>query len=279
MLRFSLAVSALGAILATTMTQVLGVDSQTGFLNRRLSLAGVTYRYQVFVPASWSKSTSRRTKWPVILFLHGAGERGEDGLLQTEVGIGRAIRRSVDRFPCVVLLPQCGKNRWWTEPEMEAVALEALEAGVKEFNGDRSRVYLTGLSMGGYGTWSIARKHPGKFAALVVICGGITPPPSVRLDAATTTGMPFDAYQGTARIVGATPVWVFHGDADPAVPVEESRRMVDALKAAGGNVKYTEYAGVGHNSWDAAYGDPDLMTWLLAQRLPKGGSQASKGEK
>ncbi|HEU4387931.1 MAG TPA: prolyl oligopeptidase family serine peptidase [Blastocatellia bacterium] len=275
MSRFPLAVCVISAMLATTITAVFGSDIQTGFLDRTLTLNGNKFRYQVFLPASWS----RKSKWPVILFLHGAGERGEDGLLQTEVGIGRAIRRAVERFRCIVVLPQCSKNRWWTEPDMESVALEALEASIKEFNGDRSRIYLTGLSMGGYGTWSIARKHPGEFAALVVICGGIAPPPGLRLDPAITAGVADNAYAETARKIGSTPVWVFHGDADPSVPVDESRRMVEALKATGGKVKYTEYPGVGHNSWDAAYGDSELMTWLLAQTLPNADIERSKHER
>jgi predicted peptidase len=272
MLRISLAGYLIATMLTIAAASVLRAERQTGFLDRTLTLAGNRYKYQVFVPASWSKAA----RWPVVLFLHGAGERGEDGLLQTEVGIGRAIRRSVDRFPCVVVLPQCRKNRWWTEPEMESVALKALQASVKEFNGDGARIYLTGISMGGYGTWSITRNHPGKFAALAVICGGIKPPPSIRIDSAKITGTEGDAYAETASKVGSTPVWVFHGDADPAVPVEESRRMVEAIKAAGGNVKYTEYPGVGHNSWDAAYGDRELISWLLAQKLTPGSRLGSR---
>jgi predicted peptidase len=241
----------------------LARERETGFLNRSVMVGGTVYRYQVYVPADWSKDK----KWPVILFLHGAGERGDDGLMQTDVGIGTAIRRYRERFPSIVVLPQCRKNAWWTEPGMEAQALKALEQTLKEFNGDPQRVYLTGLSMGGYGTWSLAAKYPGKFAALVAICGGIRAPASVRATGAAPAEPAGDPYAAAAQKIGRTPVWVFHGEADPVVPVTESRKMVEALKAAGGNVRYSEYPEVKHNSWDKAYAEPELLPWLLAQRL------------
>ena len=132
---------------------------------------------------------------------------------------------------------------------MESVALKALGETIREFNGDPHRIYLTGLSMGGYGTWRLGANHPGRFAALVPICGGIRPPPRIRLPRGSSlTPPPGDPYAATAKKIGKTPVWVFHGDTDPTVPVTESRKMVEALKSAGGNVMYTEYEGVGHNS-------------------------------
>ena len=236
--------------------------AETGFLNRVVKHGNETYRYQVYVPRDWSKSR----KWPVILFLHGAGERGDDGFVQTEVGVGGAIRRYVDRFPAVVVMPQCRKNLWWTQDVMQEQALAAFEQSVKEFNGDSDQFYLTGISMGGYGSWSIAAKHPGKFAALVPICGGIRPPARVQIpDTNNSTDPNVNPYAETARKIGKTPVWIFHGGADPVVPPDESRKMNEALKAAGGNVKYTEYDNVGHNSWDKAYAEPELMKWMLAQ--------------
>jgi predicted peptidase len=236
----------------------------TGFLNRAAIVDGVTYKYQVFVPANWNK----KVKWPVILFLHGAGERGEDGLVQTDVGMGTAIRKHVDRFPFVVVIPQCRLKDWWTSPAMEAQALKALDQSMKEFKGDPQRVYLTGLSMGGFGTWGIAAGDPGRFAAIVPVCGGIRLPHGHNVPNAPKPDDSADPYSATAQKIGKTPVWVFHGGADPTVPVTESRKMVDALKAAGGNVRYTEYPGVGHNSWDKAYSEPELFPWLLAQKLP-----------
>lgn len=235
--------------------------AETGFLNRTVKLNGETYRFQVYVPHNWTK----QQKWPVILFLHGAGERGDDGLAQTDVGIGTAIRKNAARFPAIVVMPQCRKEIWWPDDKMQAQALQALEQSIKEFNGDRARVYLTGLSMGGYGTWAMAAKKTGKFAAYVAICGGVAHPSRKDLAVAVPPGS--EPYAFVAQQIGSTPVWIFHGDADAVVPPEESRKMHEALKAAGGNVKYTEYPKVNHNSWDRAYAEPELLKWLLDQKL------------
>ena len=232
--------------------------TETGFLDRSINVAGTEYKYQVFVPENWTK----KQKWPIILFLHGAGERGDDGLIQTEVGIGTAIRRYRDRFPAVIVMPQCRKNVWWAGPEMGDVAMATLAAAQKEFHGDPARTYLTGLSMGGYGTWYLAGKYPGKFAAIVPICGGILMPDMARQQAADNNA----PYTEAAKKIGdKTPVWIFHGGDDPIVPVTESRRMNDAMKALGGEVHYTEYPGVGHNSWEKAYAEPELFTWMLSK--------------
>jgi predicted peptidase len=234
------------------------------FQNRAITLGAVEYHFRVFTPKGWSK----KKKWPVILFLHGAGERGDDNLAQTRVGIGPAILQQNAKFPFIVVLPQCPKNRWWTEPEMQALALNALDQTVKELNGDGNRTYLTGLSMGGYGSWAIVAKNPSRFAALAVVCGGVRPPPRVNVPQPSDgLAASADPYGAVAAKVGKTPVWVFHGGADPVVPVTESRKMVEALKAAGGNVRYNEYEGVGHNSWDKAYAEPEIFTWMLAQKL------------
>jgi predicted peptidase len=241
---------------------------ETGFLDRTVTVGGETYRYQVFVPASFDKSK----KWPVVLFLHGYGERGDDGLLQTDVGLGHAIRNQRAMLPFVVVMPQCHADkpdRVWTEASMQQQALAALDASMKEFHGDPTRVYLTGLSMGGYGTWDLAVKYPHRFAAYVPICGGIRSPedfPQLHVSLVDDPKVS-DPYAETAKRVGKTPVWIFHGADDPAVPVKESRKMAAALQASGGNVKYTEYPGVGHNSWDKAYAVPGLMQWLLSQHL------------
>ena len=241
--------------------------TQTGFLDRTISVQGTTYKYQVFVPEDWSS----KQKWPIILFLHGAGERGSDGLLQTDVGLPHAMRLDRSRFNAIVVMPQCLKDSWWPTPQMEEMALAALAAATREFKGDAKRTYLTGLSMGGYGSWDIAAKYPGKFAAVVPICGGIVLPTHLkqaRPDLAATT-YPDDpkSYEEVAKKIGKTPVWIFHGGADDVVPVEGSRKLDAALKATGGHVRYTEYPGVGHNSWDKAYAEPELTNWLFAQSL------------
>ncbi|MDY6877778.1 MAG: prolyl oligopeptidase family serine peptidase [Chloroflexota bacterium] len=153
-------------------------------------------------------------------------------------------------------------------------AIKALDDVMEAFNGDAQRTYLTGLSMGGNGAWLLAAQYPTKFAALVPICGFIRPPreiPEEFKDAVPQALLSFlshpDPYRMIAQQIGKMPVWAFHGSADESVPVEETRKMVESLKGHGGRVRYTEYAGVDHNSWDAAYAEPGLMDWLLAQRL------------
>jgi len=234
------------------------------FQNRAVTIGATEYHFRVFTPKGWSK----KKKAPVILFLHGAGERGDDNLAQAKVGIGPAILRQQDSLPFIVVLPQCPRNRWWTEPEMQAQALSALDQTVKEFNGDPKRTYLTGLSMGGYGSWIMAAGNPSKFAAIAVVCGGVRPPPRVNAPQ-PSDGLAAlaDPYGAVAAKVGKTPVWVFHGGADPVVPVTESRKMVEAIKAAGGSVRYNEYEGIGHNSWDKAYAEAEIFPWMLAQEL------------
>ena len=217
---------------------------QTGFLDKAVTVQGAEHRYVVYVPRDYSKDK----KWPVILFLHGAGERGTDGEKQSQVGIGSAIRMAPERFPAVVVMPQCAPNQNWGKDEMIEFAVKALDQTVTDYNGDTDRLYLTGLSLGGFGTWAIGAKYPDKFAALAPVCGGGDP-----------KSMPDK--------LKAKPIWIFHGEADPTVPVARSREMVEAFKAAGStSVKYTEYPGVGHNSWDKAYAEKELTDWMFAQK-------------
>jgi predicted peptidase len=246
----------------------LAKSHDTGFLDRTIVLRGVTYKYQVFVPDNWTP----RQKWPVILFLHGAGERADDGLQQTDIGIGTAIRIDRSRIPAIVVMPQCRKDLWWVEPPMDDLAIATLEAATREFHGDTTHTYLTGISMGGYGTWHLAEKYPGRFAALIVICGGIHPPAATlkahpELAKWTAPDEP-RSYSEAAAKVGRVPVWIFHGADDEIVPVAESQRMQAAMKEVGAEVHYTEYPGVKHVSWDRAYDDPKLFPWLLSKSLP-----------
>jgi len=145
---------------------------ETGFLDRTVTLAGQSYRYQVYVPADYPTKAT----WPLILFLHGAGERGADGLLQTTVGLGPAIRRDAKRFLALVVFPQAPLDSQWVGMPAE-MALAALAQTMLEFHVDRDRVYLTGLSMGGHATWCLAYRHLELFAAVVPICGWVPDPP------------------------------------------------------------------------------------------------------
>jgi predicted peptidase len=241
---------------------------ETGFIDRTTTIQAINYKYQVFVPEDWSP----HRKWPVILAVHGAGERGSDGLLQTTVGIGPAIRSNRSVIEAIVVMPQCPKNHWWIVPPMDDLAMAALADATKEFHGDTHRTYLTGLSMGGYGAWHLAQKYPGRFAALVVICGGIRPPAAaekVYPDLARVT--PPDSpksYAAAAERVGKIPVWIFHGADDDIVPVTESQRMTAAMKQIGAEVHYTEYPGIGHPCWNKAYDEPKLFPWLFSKSLP-----------
>jgi predicted peptidase len=247
---------------------VFAKNHETGFLDRTITLQGVIYKYQVFIPDNWTP----KQKWPIVLFLHGSGERADDGLQQTDIGLGTAIRVDRTRFPAIAVMPQCRKNLWWVQSPMNDLAIATLEAATKEFHGDTSRTYLTGLSMGGYGTWYLAQKYPGRFAALVVICGGIHPPAAtLKAHPELIKWAPEDgpkSYAEAAAKVGKVPVWIFHGADDDIVPVTESQRMQAAMKQIGAEVHYTEYPGVKHVSWDKAYDEPKLFPWLFSKSLP-----------
>jgi predicted peptidase len=253
----SLAPTTLGLALPLVLFALPAAAAETGFLDRAVTVGRELYRYQVYVPPEWSP----KRQWPVILYLHGSGESGDDGRLPASIALGAAIRRGVVHPPAVVVFPQCRGDGWWTDEPQMAQAMKALERSVREFHGDPHRLYLTGISMGGAGTWALAAQHPGKFAALVPICGEVEDSPRE-----PAPGRPLNPYAETAKRIGRAPVWIFHGGADDVVPTEASRRMNTALRAAGGRVRYTKYPGVGHVSWDLAYAEPELWTWLFAQR-------------
>lgn len=237
-----------------------GQSVQTGFLDRSVTIAGVAYPYEIYVPASYSTAQ----QWPVILFLHGAGERGGDRLLQTSNALGAAIRRAPSAYPAIVVLPQVPNDSSWVGIPSQ-VAMTALDNTMAEFRIDPDRVYVTGLSMGGNGTWHLAYNNPGRFAAIAPICGFVTPLVGKRWKAAVPmdTG---DPYETLARRIAKVPTWIFHGEIDGNVPVEQSRLAAEAIRKAGGDVKYTEFLGMDHNVWDATYASPQFISWLFAQR-------------
>lgn len=234
---------------------------QTGFLDRNVMLAGRSYHYQVYVPADYASKPA----WPAILFLHGAGERGTDGLVQTNVGLGAAIRQNASRYPAIVVFPQVPPDSQWVGTPAD-VAVAALQQTLREFHVDPTRVYLTGLSMGGHGTWYIAYRHADLFAAIVPICGWVRDFTVFRGSVPVVPGDSAAVMGNLVQKLGKTPIWIFHGEMDPVVNVNGSREPAAALKAAGANVQYSEMLGLGHNVWDAAYGSDDLVHWLFAQQ-------------
>ncbi len=250
------------ALLLAASFHVRAVEAQpaqTGFLDRTVTVAAVAYRYQVYVPRSYDSTAA----WPVILFLHGAGERGTSGLLQTEVGLGPAIRRFPARYPAIVVFPQAREETLWSGASAD-MAMAALEQTISEFRVDTRRVYVTGLSMGGHGSWYLSYHYPDRFAAVVPICGWVTGTgffEPVLPDVA-------EPHRAIAARLETTPVWIFHGESDDVVPVAESRSMFQALRSIGGTVEYSELPGTGHNSWDAAYRSPSFTSWLFQQRRP-----------
>jgi predicted peptidase len=256
----------LAALAFATIGTASAQTVETGFLNRTVVVDGDEYRYQIYVPREFVRSA----KWPIILALHGGGEYGNDGIRQTAGALAGVIRRFPGRVPAIIVFPQAhadGTPGW--HGAGGRAALMAVDKAIAEFSGDPSRVYLTGLSAGGNGTWFLASRYPDRFAAVVVICGFISEfrgrTSNVLYPALAPAAEP-DPYVAIAKRVAHLPIWIFHGDADLSVSVEESRRMFSALKALGANVQYTELPGVGHNAWDPAYDRADLLEWLLKQR-------------
>ncbi len=197
----------------------------------------VRLNYLLFLPKDYSTT---KKHYPVILFLHGAGERGNDIELVKKHGPPKIVETKKD-FPFIVVSPQSPGFGW------DVLALNALLDEVQEkYRVDSDRVYLTGLSMGGYGTWALAAHAPHRFAAIVPICGG---------------GTRVMAYK-----VSHIPTWVFHGAKDGAVPLSESEHMVKAMRRRGGSPKFTVYPDAQHDSWTETYNNPKLYEWLLQQR-------------
>ncbi|WP_119324752.1 prolyl oligopeptidase family serine peptidase [Capsulimonas corticalis] len=255
-------VLALAAQAAPSAHAASAAPDQVPFASRTLTMGANTYKFQVFIP----KHLSRKTNPPVILFLHGIGERGTDGAQQTKNGVRLLIAQDVDNFPAVVVCPQLQPETRWTQPAVEELTLKMLDQCIAEFHGDTRRVYLTGLSLGGYGSWEMARKFPSRWAAIAPVCGGVVFPAWVGAAPEETTASEKDPYAALAQSLPAIPIWDFHGEADPTVPVSESRQIVASLLARKADIRYSEYPGVGHNSWDNAYAEPGLLPWLLSHK-------------
>lgn len=249
-------------ILLLALTTTLAVQKvETGFLDRSITVAGRSYRYEVYVPADYATKSS----WPAILFLHGAGERGDDGLFQTHVGLAPAIRQNPSRYPAIAIFPQVPRDSQWVGAPAD-MAVAALQQTMREFHVDPKRVYLTGLSMGGHGTWYVAYRHPELFAAIVPICGWVRDFPQFKGSVPVVPGDSAAVLPGLVQRLGKVPIWIFHGELDQAVNVSGSREPAAALKAGSADVRYTEFLGMGHNVWDAVYGSDEFIRWLFAQQ-------------
>jgi len=230
---------------------------ETGFLNRRIELHGTTYRYQVYLPEEWRRDDHKQ--WPILLFLHGRGERGSEGMWQTQIGLPQAVRDHPERWPFVIVMPQCPLVNYWTDPEMLEMAMATLDRETAEFRGDPERTYLSGLSLGGYGAWELARLYPRRWAAVAIAASGVfwSYAPE-RLQQAGTLPAEY------AKALGRTPVWLFHGTDDNVVASRQSELMYQAIKANNGHVRLWYYQGLKHDCWPRAYGEPELPRWLLA---------------
>jgi predicted peptidase len=223
----------------------------TAFLKQELHSPEDTLPYRLLLP----ETVEPGKDYPLIIFLHGSGERGNDNELNlkyiTDLFLSAENRKN---FPAYVLVPQCAKDKRWApedwygkvSPPAETI-VQLIDSLVKTNSIDAERIYLMGLSMGGFGTWYLLTRFPDKFAAAVPICGG--------------------GDWNRASTIAHIPVWVFHGKRDEVVLPEQSRAMVKALKKSGGKPRYTEYKKVGHDSWVPALKEPELLQWLFSKKI------------
>ena len=211
--------------------------TQVVSMNRRVAY-DVAARYQLFLPQAYHSSTER---WPLILFLHGGGERGDD--IET-VKVHGPLKIAAERpdFPFIVVAPQVATDMIWSTARLDALLQDVQE----RYRVDPDRIYLTGLSMGGYGAWHLAMEFPHRFAALAPISGGATP-----------SGM---------CALKHLPIWVFHGAKDDIIKLDRSEELVERLKRCNGNVRFTVYPDAGHDAWTRTYENPELYEWFLQQR-------------
>lgn len=199
----------------------------------------MAYQYQIYYPEAYNADNGKQ--WPLILFLHGAGERGSNLELVKLQGLPNYLRNKKD-FPFVVTYPQCPARSYWEVSMLN----NWLEEVLKGLRADPERIYLTGISMGGYGTWHWAAANPNKFAAIIPICGGGEP--------------------SKAKQLAKLPIWAFHGAKDNIVPLRETVEMTSAIEKAGGKPKITIYPDLYHDSWTETYQNEEIYDWLLKHK-------------
>jgi len=237
----------LGLAVSTTPAQVMKDPQQAKTLKRKITKI-VTSEYLIYLPKDYNARA--KTRWPLILFLHGSGERGTNLSKVALHGPPKLVKQARD-FPFSIVSPQCPANQRWDDD----VLLALLDEIEEKYNIDKSRVYLTGMSMGGYGTWSLGLTHPERFAAIAPISGGGDLIVLLLADAKKVSAI---------RTLG---VWAFHGGKDPVVPPAESERMVDALRKTGcKDVVLTVFPEAQHDSWTETYNNPKLYDWFLAHQ-------------
>ena len=242
-MHFTHTLTIIAILLAVTAFCAASTEIPRGFISKTIEMGGKEIKYVVYVPESYDP----KKPMPTIIFLNGYGECGTDGWRQV-YHFGGAIMLSPDKWPFIILFPQ---KQYALDPSKEPkpwedqdeMVLAILAKSEREYKIDKSRLYLTGLSQGGHGTWALGAKHADLFAAIAPVCGW--------------------ADKETAGKLVKMPIWAFHGDADQAVDVERSREMERWIKDAGGSCKVTIYPGVGHNSWDKAYREENLGEWFL----------------
>lgn len=235
--------------LCTTWSQdsMPKINQTTNSFQRKITKT-VGADYLLFLPKDYKAKGSQR--WPLILFLHGAGERGTNVSRVAAHGPPKIVKNKPD-WPFIVVSPQCPSRETWSNDMLLAL----LDEVIGKLAVDEKRIYLTGLSMGGYGTWSLGLANPDRFAAIAPICGG---------------GDSLAVLLSDPRKVQALkklPVWAFHGAKDETVKLVESERMVDALKKLGNDAKLTVYPGAGHDSWTETYGNQELYDWFLQHKM------------
>ncbi|MGA2172955.1 MAG: prolyl oligopeptidase family serine peptidase [Sedimentisphaerales bacterium] len=233
----------LGLIGGVAMGAEVGkTGEQTGqMLNKKIAKE-IKCNYLLYLPADYKKDAKK--KWPLILFLHGAGERGNNLEIVKKHGPPKLVAQGKN-FDFIIVSPQCPNDLWW--PEQNDTLITLLDEIEAKYHVDTDRVYLTGLSMGGFGTWTLAERYPQRFAAIAPICGGSEHYEAIRLK--------------------NVPIWAFHGAKDPIVPVVRTTEMVEAVKAAGGNVKMTIYPEADHDAWTQTYDNPELYEWFLSHKI------------